>query len=87
MKNDLEYVFESNLIINTKENEKIYNELKFNNKLIEEVEVENIPLCLECFLEDEKGKYICKDCKINLCTQHVKEHLEKFQIYLLNSLR
>ena len=53
--------------------------MKLDNKIIEEIKVENIPLCIECILEDEEGNFICNDCKINLCSNHTKEHLTKFQ--------
>ena len=45
----------------------------------ESIEVENIPLCAECIIEDELGYYICSDCRINLCSNHVKEHTSKFK--------
>ena len=29
--------------------------------------------------KDEEGIFICVDCRINLCPQHAKEHLENYQ--------
>ena len=77
MKNNLEYVYENGLINNSKLKDNIYNKMKSEDKIKEEIKVENIPLCIECILEDEEGVFICGDCKINLCPQHAMEHLIK----------
>ena len=79
MENDLEYVHENGFSNTTKENKKFYDKMKLEDKIKEEIKVENIPLCIECILEDEEGKFICVDCRINLCPQHAKEHLENYQ--------
>ena len=87
MINGLEYIYENGLVNNSKLKENIYNKLKSEDKIKEEIKVENIPLCIKCILEEEEGVYICGDCKINLCPQHVIEHLNKYEnhkfIYLL----
>ena len=77
MENKLNYIILNNLVTNSQIKEKIYNELKQNGKIKEEIEVENIPICVECILEDELGNYICTDCRINLCSKHIEEHSAK----------
>lgn len=47
------------------------------NNTIEEVFAENIPLCNECFIDDTKGEFICKNCFINLCESHCLSHIAK----------
>ena len=79
MKNDPDYILGNGFMTVSKEKENIYNEIKKNGKIIEEIKVEEIPLCIECILEEESGNYICGDCKINLCPHHVKEHIDKFE--------
>ncbi len=79
MENDIDYIFENGFITVSKEKENIYNELKKSGKIIEEINVEEIPLCIDCILEEESGSYICGDCKINLCPHHAKEHIDKFE--------
>ena len=79
MEKDLNYIFAGGILTNSQIKEKIYNDMKKNEKIIEEIEVENIPFCIECILEDNLGVYICGECKINLCPNHAEEHSTKFQ--------
>ena len=86
MKNELDYIYENGIEKESKQKENIYNLMKKNEKIIEEINVENIPLCIECILEEEQGNYICGDCRINLCPQHAKEHINKFEKYKFSYL-
>ena len=79
MEKDLNYVLSDGILKDSQIKEKIYNDMKKNEKIIEEIEVENIPFCIECILEDNLDIYICGECKINLCPNHVEEHSTKFQ--------
>ena len=79
MEKKIDFVISNGIVKNSQIKDKIYNELKQNEKIKEEIEVDNIPICVECILEDELGNYICSDCRINLCSNHVKEHSDKFQ--------
>ena len=79
MENNLEYVFDNRCINIQKESQKIYNKFESEEKIKEKINVESLPLCIECIIEDEDGEYICLECRINLCPQHAKEHLDKFQ--------
>ena len=79
MEKDLNYVLSDGILKDSQIKEKIYNDMKKNGKIIEEIEVENIPFCIECILEDNLDIYICGECKINLCPSHVEEHSAKFQ--------
>ena len=79
MEKDLNYIFAGGILTNSQIKEKIYNDMKKKEKIIEEVETENIPLCIECIIEDESGNYICGECKINLCAIHAEGHSNKFQ--------
>ena len=89
MENGLDYIFENGFMSVSKEKENIYNEIKKSGKIIEEIKVEEMPSCIDCILEEESGNYICGDCKINLCPQHAKEHIDKFEnhkfSFLINS--
>ena len=87
MENGLGYILENGLVTVSKEKENIYNEIKKSGKIIEEINVEEIPLCIECILEEESGNYICGDCKINLCPYHVKEHIDKFENHKFSFLK
>ena len=78
MENNINYIIPNRILTNSKIKEKTYNDLKQEEKIKEEIEVENIPLCVECIMEDELGCYICSDCRINLCPNHAKEHTSKF---------
>ena len=79
MENKIDYIISNEIIKNPQNKEKIYNEMKQKEKIKEEIEVENIPICVKCILEDELGNYICADCRINLCPNHVKEHSDKYK--------
>ena len=56
-------------------NQKYEKELNLKSKEI--IKVDAIPLCLKCLIEIDKGKYICQQCKINLCSCHAYEHSQK----------
>ena len=79
MEKNINYIISNQIRKDSQIKENIYNEMKQNDKIIEEIEVEKIPICVECILEDELGHYICGDCKINLCPSHAKEHSAKFE--------
>ena len=78
MEKDLNYILSDGILKDSQIKEKIYNDMKKKEKIKEEIEVENIPFCIECILEDEPGNYICGECKINLCSNHAEEHSAKF---------
>lgn len=44
------------------------------DKVIQHIHVETIPLCWECLFEMQDGRFICSQCKVNLCDNHVKQH-------------
>ena len=79
MEKKLNYILSGGMLKDSEIKEKIYNYMKKNEKIKEEIEVENIPICVECIIEDELGNYICCDCTINLCSNHAEEHSAKFQ--------
>lgn len=56
-------------------NQKYEKELTLRSKEI--IKVDIIPLCSKCLIEIDKGKYICQQCKINLCSYHAYEHSQK----------
>ena len=78
MENNLDYILSDGITKDSKLKENIFNEMKKQEKIREEIKVENIPICIECILEDELGNYICGNCRINLCSNHAKEHSNKF---------
>lgn len=57
------------------------------NKSVKEVkEAEAIPMCFKCLIEIQEGKYICQQCKVNLCISHAYEHLHKEKEHTLIQL-
>ena len=41
---------------------------------LQEIKVDNIPLCNSCLFEIKPGNYLCTSCKANLCEQHIEKH-------------
>jgi len=40
------------------------------------IEVEAIPLCMDCLFEIKEGIFVCNHCMKNLCQVHKDRHLE-----------
>jgi hypothetical protein len=65
------------------------NELILNPELEEikyekEVIVEEIAVCHDCLFEMKDGVYLCGNCKLNLCQDHIKKHsFNKHNIFKL----
>jgi len=56
-------------------NSKLNNDNKFKNSITQRIQTESIPICNDCLLDIKKGNYICTICKINLCEEHLVNHL------------
>jgi hypothetical protein len=41
---------------------------------LEEIKVDNIPICNGCLFEIKQGLYLCGTCKENTCEVHIKKH-------------
>jgi hypothetical protein len=49
-----------------------------------EIKTENIPLCNKCLFEIKQGRFVCTNCKENLCETHIKQHeVDKHKIIKL----
>ena len=63
MSNKLNYLLGLNSQVNIKEIECKYD-----------IIVEKIPLCLNCYSDNNEGEYICTLCSMNLCSYHLNFH-------------